>query len=265
MAVYENKMIKYQQVTQAKDILTKIKKILTIKKNNNSEYISLFDVAKLLKKLRSNYNYLKKSYKIEFENIINSNLRNNDTFIQSLDFDYQNKLLKMGLKKGFWHNENLIITFAKDNDDLYIYEANTLMADDIFMALGKKISSFYDELLNYKDYTDNQEIYYLKDIDYNFDVEISREGCGVFYGNNKDLSKSDMILFSPSSELKYSLKTNSLLINKAIKNNEDELYKKIFVKIEECPFWIQDELKEIRDKQLLTSKVKKKVLNFFNK
>ena len=47
------------------------------------------------------------------------------------------------------------------------------------------------------------------------------------------------------------MKCNSSIVNEAFKNNEDEIFKRIFVRIEDCPEWSKKMLYEIRKNQLL--------------
>ena len=50
---------------------------------------------------------------------------------------------------------------------------------------------------------------------------------------------------------KYNYKCNSQMVSSAIYGNEDKIFKKIFIKIEDCPKWSREALYELRNNQLL--------------
>ena len=48
----------------------------------------------------------------------------------------------------------------------------------------------------------------------------------------------------------YEWRTNSYIIASTISESEHEIFKKVFVKIEDCPEWSRDDLYKIRKNQL---------------
>ena len=89
----------------------------------------------------------------------------------------------------------------------------------------------------------------VKSVNSKFDIDISQYGVKVLVKPNDKINKG-FELFSPGYENKYLLKSNSNILNFALKGKEEEVLKRIFVKISDCPEWSQSMLYEIRQKQL---------------
>ena len=117
----------------------------------------------------------------------------------------------------------------------------------------------YDELLKYADYKDYMaQTTNRKPINSNFNVSISNHGIIIsvkdfnsWYGNELELSASS------SYEDGYELKCNSSIVINAFRGNEEEVFRRIYVKISDCPEWCQSILYETRQNQLLATEQRK--------
>lgn len=138
------------------------------------------------------------------------------------------------------------IYFKKQNGDLYVIKSESLYTDEILSALGSTLSEMYDELLKYADYKDYK---YSKDdikpVNSNFSIGISYNGVRITVKYSNELT-----LFAPSYSNDYELKCNSSIVNEALNGKKTEIFKRIFVKISDCPEWSQAMLYEIRQAQL---------------
>lgn len=233
-------------------ILEEIKKILTSKDNNDYNCISLYDAAILLRKLDTKYDNMRK----QFNNILDYYMKKNfsiDSFIVLYGFDFKNKLLHIGFQFLFDINdlnkECIDIYFAKRNGDLYIAKTKNesypdkLFIEDVFNVLSSKLSIMYDEFLTYADYKDYKNSKIINPINSLFEVYIDYDGINIHF-------KNDLYLLALSCSNKYNIKCNSNIVIESIKEKENEIFKRIFVNISDCPIWCQKQLLEIRKKQL---------------
>ncbi len=233
-------------------ILEEIKKILTFEDNNDYNCISLYDAAILLRKLDTKYDNMRK----QFNNILDYYMKKNfsiDSFIVLYGFDFKNKLLHIGFQFLFDINnlnkECIDIYFAKRNGDLYIAKTKNesypdkLFIEDIFNVLSSKLSIIYDEFLTYADYKDYKNSKIINPINSLFEVYIDYDGINIHF-------KNDLYLLALSCSNKYNIKCNSNIVIESIKGKENEIFKRIFVNISDCPIWCQKQLLEIRKKQL---------------
>lgn len=245
----ESKFIKYKPITSSSEILEETKSVLLAEKNNSSDCISLFDVAQLLKKLRHNYDMVEERYKSQFKSII-KNAFGDSSSIVIYDFDYKKKLLRIGFKR--WSSGDYDeISFAKQNDDLYIVKSECWHDKEVFAALSSGLSKLYDELISFADYKDDANAKYdTKSVNSSFGVDISHYGAGIFVKSQGNSYSNNFKLFSPSYDNKYSIECNSSIVNETFKNKEPEIFKRIFVKIDDCPEWSQAMLYETRQNQL---------------
>ena len=90
--------------------------------------------------------------------------------------------------------------------------------------------------------------YKIRTANSNFEASVSHYGAGVYEYDRLD---QKFKLFSPSYDDEFHIDCNSSMILEAFKNNEDELFKRIYIPISECPTWCQDALRERRRQQIL--------------
>ena len=69
----------------------------------------------------------------------------------------------------------------------------------------------------------------------------------------------ELQIISQTDTSQNNVSSNSSILINAIKGHEDELFKKAYIKINDCPKYLRKTLKEVRRKQL-TVKKKAKVL-----
>ncbi|MBQ4263618.1 MAG: hypothetical protein IJB83_05215 [Bacilli bacterium] len=173
-----------------------------------------------------------------------------DSSIIIYDFNYKEKLLEIGFKRR--DSEDFKdICFAKENNDLYIAKSKSPYDKEIFYILSSSLSKLYDEFMSYKDYKDCNKTKYDRNlVNSNFGVDISYYGIEIFSKFQNYSFFKDFKLFLPSYTDEYSLECNSNIINESIRNKENEIFKRIFVRIENCPEWCQSILYKIRQKEL---------------
>ena len=129
------------------------------------------------------------------------------------------------------------------------------------VVLGNQISKLYDEYLGHKEF-ENIGWYTPESVNSNFLISINSIGINI--SSNIELNTRENI-FSLSTRHQdddgvYQYKCNSNNIINEIKGHESELFKRIFIKIEDCPEWTRAILTEQRKKQLDKQQQDKKEL-----
>ena len=246
----ESKFTNYKPIASRTEILEELKRVLLAPKNKYADCISLYDVLVLLKKLKSEYRCLEERYENNFNYIVQRRFEEYSAVVYH-GFDYEKKFLHISFKKyRCGHYDD--IYFAKQNGDLYVVKSKSLWTDEVFSTLCSSLSEMYDELLKHADYKDYMaQTTNRKPINSNFNVSISNHGIIIsvkdfnnWYGNELELSASS------SYEDGYELKCNSSIVINAFRGNEEEVFRRIYVKISDCPEWSQSMLYEIRQQQL---------------
>lgn len=249
-AYEESKFKNYKPITSRTEILEEVKKVLLSPKNKDNNCISLYDVLTLLKKLNNEYNSIKERHENKLDYIARNKIGKN-SLVLFYDFDFEEKIIKITFKRDIYISGDCDdIYFAKQNGDLYVVKSKGCHTDEVFSALCSTLSEMYDELLKYADYKDNKYVKYnKKPVNSNFSIRISNLGVLLSFKDSANIYEK-LELFAPSYKSGYELKCNSSIVNETFSGKESEIFKKIFVKISDCPEWSQSMLYEIRQNQL---------------
>jgi len=243
-AYEERNYKKYEPVTSSSEILEEIKKVLVAPRNKDSDCISLFDVSMLLKNSNDTYNNIIPKYHNDFDNIVKKEI-GKDSMIVVYDFDFKTKLLNIGFCENYKGFKDIF--FAKENDDLYVFKSESRYSNDVLKAIGPGLSNLYDELIKYSSHEESKID--IKSVNSNFIVDIDKKNVQIVMTIWKDKVLNSFYLYK-NNDNNYSLHCNSNKICETVKGNEDEIFKRIFIKISDCPKWCQTELYEIRQNQL---------------
>lgn len=263
---YKNsKVKKYKPISSSSQILEEVKSILTSEKNLESDCISLYDIAVLMSKTNHKYDNTVKKYEEDIEYLTNEK-------IIIYDFDYDYNELMIGVKSYGKVYKKII--FKKKNGDLYISKAEYNWAKDILESAGTEISKLYDDFLEYKNYKEDNR-YGVKPINSNFLVDISYHGVSICATNKSFNSSNDFELSFPEyydENHEYKYDCNSTKVMDALKGSEKQIFKRIFVKIDDCPKWMQEKLYKKRQKELAKEEkrakrleLRRKIFPFLNK
>ena len=248
-AYEESKFTNYKPLSSRTEILEEIKRVLLSPKNKDDDCISLYDVLRLLKRLKNEYDSLEESYESDLEYMVINNIG----FSSSVcfhGFDFQKKIIHISFSR-FRSSSYDDIYIAKENGDLYVVKSESCYTDEVFSVLCSILSKMYDKFLEYADYKDIKHIKNnIKPVNSNFSVEIGNYGIRLSVADFTNKYLKELELFAPSYESGYKIKCNSSIVNEAFRGKETEIFRKIFVKISDCPEWSQAMLYEIRRKQL---------------
>lgn len=253
-------MEKDKQIIFETEILKEFKNVICSEKNMSCECISLYDVSQVLKKLNHEYNNIRKNFQKKLDNVVKINI-NQDSSILIYGFDHINKILQVGFKRFKFTNYK-DINFTKIHSNLCVTKSESPCIDEVLKLLSKDLSALYDEFFKYSDYiNDNTVDTNIETINSRFKVHINNYGVGIFMktDDKKHVEKYD--LFTPNFDESYSINCTSNLIKEAIEGKEKDILKNIFVRIVDCPNYIQSTLYEIRKKQLEEERINYNILS----
>lgn len=245
----------YEPINSSSKTLEEIKKILVSKKNTDSSCISVYDVAKLFKMKFDDF----ENHREYWSNLILDEL---EVIIFNLDnvfIEYHDKKPKE-IKINFFTPEPKTVVFSKEKGDLYIKESELYENDTkkLLKLIGNIVLEMFDDFKN----LDIKSTYYdkfAKSVNANFYINFALNQVEIY---NKDFS----LKYSNFSE-DYEYECNSNKLLNVISGYEDELFKNIFVNIDDCPEWSKPFLYEIRQKQLNPSffaRIKNSIINSSN-
>ena len=238
-------------------ILEKLKKLISDKNVKNRDYISLYSITKLLKSSSKKLNVLKETCARSMEQLIYEECGQYINIVIG-GLDSSSKKLSIGIKTNplIESEQYKNIVFSKENNELCINrtELDATSNAIILRTTGSIISNLYDELAKYSGYKDinSSNIKIPGSI---FSCEINKDKVTV-EGN---INGIELQIISQTDTSQNNVSSNSSILINAIKGHEDELFKKAYIKINDCPKYLRKTLKEVRRKQL-TVKKKAKVL-----
>ena len=232
------KHVEYAPVLNEKEILEEIKKAFLNEQIKDSDNISLYDLASIIKTEYKKLEEIKKVNSEKLEEAYNIKTNSNRRILIH-DFDYKNYEMSIGVSFfSDWPN----IYFKKNNDTLYVSKSETILSDKLFPVLFKELNSCYDEFMEYEYYYKQQCL--INAINSDFLININHYGVKILDKN------SNFNLSSYAFSEEYDYQFDSDLIMDTLKENEDLLFKKLFVKIEDCPKWSREKLYKFRINQL---------------
>ena len=245
----ESKTTKNEPLSDSKKILEEVAGLFTQEKIKDTDCISLYDIANLIKKFNNRYDYIEGKYKEYFRNKLREKYYNSGIVIY--DFDYIKKQLRIGFR--YWNDYDKIV-FTKLNDDLCVVESDSLYSQEVLALIGKGLSKLYDDLIKFSDFK-KKYVFNTKTLNSNFSVDISQYGVNI-YANSQSNSKfsKDFKLSSSGHKNGYDYQCNSTSVLTALQGKEDEIFKRIFVKIDDCPEWSKQILYRMRQEQLIEEK-----------
>lgn len=227
-----------------KDFYEEIKNIVLLPKNENKNEISAYEIMKTIQKKYNTIQETNKKIDIKLKNEFNKQ------DIEYLEFNFNNnkKILSIFVKDPEIKHINL----SKENNKLKI-ETN-LKNKEIIETLNKnneleKIFDTHIELSHFKKESSynitNETTNFIYNID-KYGFEICSEICPFYH------TKNFSVLFQANNdEIKYECDNK---IKKLMYNCETPILKNIYIEIEKCPTWMQQELKEKREKELKSNK-----------
>lgn len=223
-------MTNYDPITSPKKILEELKFVLEQDRNKDENSISVYDVINLV---RNKYDECKSLDRNLYYRI--NVLTDLNYLYLDIDFDSENRYLIVS-----YHCNKMF--FTKQNNDLILVKSEYYNAKDILGKCGKEISERYDQFIKdisyYSDYMNN-----VQSTNSNFKVNSDEYVINIKYNDSFTLSARTY-----QNEYKYDCNSNN--VTSVCRNKEDEIFKRIFIKIDDCPEWTHEILYAFRKEQL---------------
>lgn len=255
----ESNIRKYDEVTGIDRIIASINQVLESEGNLNTGYISAYDLASIITAINHEEHAKERSFKYKIDADIEYNIGDSASIV-IYDFDYENSLLKVGFKRyrtSKWED----ITFSKKHGDLRIVEAESIYAKEVLSSCHKDLSDYYDYCLSIKDYKKDWS-HNVRSLDGNMRVTASHTGVTI---RDNTYVSSKLEINSPSYSSKYSVECNSSKVLEALNNNKNNLFKKVYIKIEDCPEWCKQRVLDFRIEQVKSEIKRLRKQAFWNK
>lgn len=171
-------------------------------------------------------------------------------------FDYDPKTQEMKLVLNYYMGKEEVYEMKRlDNGDVVV--TSTTHKEGVSKML-MLIGAYIDEMCEYKEQT----------LDYN-----TLDARGIKGSNGKfliSMDKTGVTVHRPGFKISteyewnncpiYKIYCDSLGVNQTLKNKEEEFFKRLRVKINDCPEWMHDELKHRNKKEIAKREAKKNSL-----
>lgn len=249
----EKSIRKYKPLSDTDTFMRKINELLEDKddENNNcngisisqdNHVISLYDVLQFMSEYESSYNRVLKGYKSVLESKIKMNFK--DALFCVHRFIHDKNEFHVSFKRySFSEWEDIVFAQSKEGD-LFISQSNSIYDREVFQVIGNDLSNLFRDMHQF-DLFREESSYGIPLVNSDLCTDISSYGVKVYS------SFINFKLQHYTYEKDYKYDCNSLLVLNAIKGKEDELFKRLYVRIFDCPKWCQELLIERRKKQIL--------------
>lgn len=227
----------------------------------NPNIISIYDVYNVIAKKESQFKTLEKCCEDKIDFIIKNYSYTSSIVFYGMDFEKDELSIGFNPNWGSYGINYKHITFSKKNNELYIISTDTpLYAEEIFTLLKSTLSNAYDEFILFKDFK-LQQSYNIRC--FNSDLLVFVDDFGVRLSDGNSFSLPLFSLNRYVFQSNFTLECKYDFVSHSIRDKEEEIFKKTFVNIEDCPEWMKKTLYEIRKEEInerLNKKEKKELI-----
>ena len=216
--------------------LEKINNLLSSERSKNPDFISVYDVSSLMREYDNNLEVVMDKYKKYFISLLRK--KSQAYSIYSIKFDYERKALIIDFISDFECDEKERVSYTNINGNICISNSGSEYRYEFTQLLGDKIIELYNILIEICH--DQKKIYNIKSINSNFTVRIIEPEICIFEDDFQLISRHD----------EYRCTCSSVSVLSKISCDAEELLKKVFIRISDCPEWTREALFEFRKKQL---------------
>ena len=240
----ESRIFKYEGVSGIDKIIESLDVVLNKDVNLNTGYISAYDLSNIIESMITKVENEEKYYASLLRNRLNSDIGLDCRSIL-YSFDYETQTIKMGFKR-YSTSEWGDISFIKDGKDLRIKEATSVYAKEVFASASDVLLAYYDYCMKNKLFKTKYN-FGIRSADGLMRVSVSKHGVTI---RDNDFIHSKLEIDRSSSNGKYSVSCNSSSILEKIRGKNDNLFKNVYVRIEDCPQWCKEEALDFRINQV---------------
>ena len=215
------------------NLLEEIKVVLR-NENDDKDFISIGSIYKLITKLMEEYEGIKNYYSNLFSDVLKRYGVANKCIVNNFDFIYQEVSVSVqNIYTKEW--DEFRISYMNDTVKIDASGLGSLDKDRIFKLLSLDLYDLYEQFMKYHEMYFSYVSSLTTDND-NFLVDIDKYGVSLRDNNNK----FQVSLYNFINNFCYETGDNE--VKDIILGNEEEIFKRIFFKIEDMPVCIRQML-----------------------
>jgi len=243
--------LKYLDVN--KRILEELKKILQSSASNDPNLVPLSAVYDKICQKQQVVFKMKEKYRILIRNILQASHSYYTLVVH--DFNYKTKELHVSFNPDFYYFKHYNIYFSKNEGDLYISQADNPFYAKLVLSLAlNELSSLYDEFLKLPEFESKNRI---STINSEFCVNFDKFNTEIYYSSGDPFFNKEFLFeIYYDDETKNIIDCNSGMVLNLVKEREREILKRLFIRIDDCPDFIKEELIKERLNELNPQKEK---------
>ena len=241
------------------------------------KYISLYDVVTLFKSTADELEISTDLIHTKIADLLNENLLEEDDYFNTTSkFDSENKKLILIIKDHF-NRDYEKIEFIREGADLKIVSGTFKYNQYKLNTVCELLEKLYNEYMKYYNFM-KQTSYNISTPYSDFYIDIDFLRISIFstieyddmtfigspysrYIRSKIRNFTISALISPWERFllscDYESHSKSVKISNTVAGKEEKIFKNIFIDIDDCPEWCQEQLRGIRKKQLGKLKLEK--------
>ena len=252
------KSLENKSVLSAAVVLEELKKIIqfsnSVETNNNSFWendtvIPLADVLNLVRQKNNEYSKMKDHYK-ELASEKYKEVAADSAYVYIRDFDYRNNRLNIAFSPYSMSNW-ICYSFYKKQGDLVAEKEDKYRSEEKgVIAISDIALKMYNEFEKYRDFAVQRSVN-IPTINSRLIVNIDE------YGVNLSTPTRFFSLCAKSYKDDYDYECTSNNIASTIKGNENLIFQNAYVRIKDCPLWMQADLYKKRTEAIEKEKQNK--------
>lgn len=255
------KPLESKSILSAAGVLEEIKKIIefsnNVETNNNSFWendtvIPLFDVLNLLRQKNKEHSKMKDYYK-ELASEKYKEVAADSAYVYIRDFDYRKNRLNIAFSPYSMSNW-ICYSFYKKQGDLVAEKEDKYRSEEKgVIAISDIVLAMYNEFEKFRDFAVQRSVD-IPTINSRLIVNIDE------YGVNLSTPTKYFSLGAKSYKEDFDYECNSNNVASTIKGNENLIFQNTYVRIKDCPLWMQSDLYKKRTEVIEREKQRKENL-----
>lgn len=230
---------KYDYIDSS-NILEVIDDVLNQPLNMDNSLASAYLVSKLGREIYEEYRRKEQFYEDKLNDVLKRKIyADARAYVNS----YHNGNLDIGFKK-FYGGKYENIVFSRKNNDIYIVSSESYYDKDVLRAAHDVIDTIFD-------YYENKDKYDVLCKSVNSPLWVNIDYRATSIHDDRYSIASKFVVRNEYYGDGVKIECNSSKILEKLKEKENELLKKVFVKISECPEILQKPLQELRQKEII--------------
>lgn len=247
-----------KKLERKQEIKDEIARLLVEEKPNDPDMVSIYDIMKLLIEYEGRYKVLEDKYNKELTSLLAKK--------PIPRFAYKEPEISINEIKGN-DSDNQIETYVRWSspllDTIVLSEEDTNGDKDYYISksedrfgymsllnrISDKLPEMFDDFRPYFPFK-SQSQYQIGTNSKLFKAGINSNGVAIYHNLDENNWYDHNFEMNGLSKGKYYYDFNSVELMNFLKEHSDELFKSIFVKIDDSPEWMRERLHQIRNEQL---------------